>query len=161
MKKKNELIRELTEMIKDTKAGKIQWKVDVSTTEYNRPEDKVTIVDNGTAWTSDECFVSYYCQYKGEEFLMITYEMINSAGAQKKTTNLVFLPPLGIRIFDLNVLLPYSVEADQMFTYNAHMLWLTILEEQKKRPELIHLDATERKLTLDEDRGVKKAEDEE
>ncbi len=161
MKKKNELMREVTELVKETKAGKIQWKIEVSTTEYNRPEDKVTIIDKGTKWTSDECFVSYYCQYKGEEFLMITYEMINSAGAQKKTTNLVFLPPLGIRVFDLHALLPYSVEADQMLVYNVHMLWLTVLEEQKKRPELISIDAVERKLTLDEDRGVKKTEDEE
>ncbi len=161
MKKTNELMREVTELVKETKAGKIKWKIDVSTTEYNRPEDKVTIIDNGTKWTSDECFVSYNCQYKGEEFLMITYEMINSADKQKKTTNLVFLPPLGVRVFDLHTLLPYSVKADQMLIYNVHMLWLTVLEEQKTHPELITIEASERMLTLDEDRGVKKAEEEE
>lgn len=161
MKKKNELMRELTDLVKETKAGRIQWKIEVSTTEYNRPEDKVTIIDNGTSWTSDECFVSYYCQYKGSEFLMITYEMINSAGPQKKTTNLVFLPPLGVRVFDLHSLLPYAVEADQMLVYNVHMLWLTILEEQKKQPDKIKIDANERKLTLDQDFGVEKMEDEE
>lgn len=160
MKKKNELMRELAELVKETKAGKIEWKVEVSTTEYNRPEDKVTIIDNGTSWTSDECFVSYYCKYKGEEFLMITYEMINSAGGKKKTTNLVFLPPLGVRVFDFHSLLPYAIEADQMLVYNVHMLWLTILEEQKRRPQLITIDANERKLTLDEDLGVQNTEDE-
>ena len=144
MKKKNELIRELTEMIKDTKAGKIEWKVDVSTTEYNRPEDKVTIVDNKTTWTSDECFVSYYCQYKGEESLMITYEMINSAGAQKKTTNLVFLPPLGIRFFDLDTLAPYAVKADQMLIYDIHMLWLSILEQYRKNPQSANITVSQR-----------------
>jgi hypothetical protein len=97
----------------------------------------------------DECYVSYFCEYKGQEFLMISYEMIHSAGSRKKTTNLVFLPPLGIRVFDIHALLPYAVETSQVLAYDVHMLWLAILEEYRKNPGRITLRADARKLTIE------------
>lgn len=149
MKKQDELMRELTELIKDTKAGKIHWKVECQTTEYNPAEEKPVVEENGTSWTVDECYVSYYCEHHGKEFLMISYEMIHSCGDKKKTSNLIFLPPMGIRVFDIHTLLPYSVEVSQMLAYDVHMLWLTILEEYRRNPELIQLDANPRKLTIE------------
>jgi hypothetical protein len=149
MKKQDELMRELADMVKETKAGKLYWKVDCQTTEYNSLEEKPVVEEEGTNWIVDECYVSYFCEYKGKEFLMISYEMIHSAGDKKKTTNLVFLPPLGIRVFDIHTLLLYAVETSQMLAYNVHMLWLTILEEYRKNPDLITLNADERKLTIE------------
>jgi hypothetical protein len=149
MKKQEELMRELADMVKETKAGKLHWKVDCQTTEYNPVEEKPVVEEDGVNWTVDECYVSYFCEYKGQEFLMISYEMIHSAGDKKKTTNLIFLPPLGIRVFDIHVLLPYAVETSQVLAYDVHMLWLTILEEYRKNPDRISLNVDERKLTIE------------
>lgn len=81
----------------------------------------------------DECFVSYHCMDQEKEFLLVSYEQIYTCGEKKKSCNLIFLPPLGIRFFDVDVLAPYAVEADQMLIYEVHMLWLTVLEQYKKR----------------------------
>jgi hypothetical protein len=152
MSKENELLRKLPELIKETKEGKIFWEVECQTTEYNAPEEKPVVTEeDGNEWTVDECYVSYHCEYKGSEFLMITYEMIHSRDDKKKTTNLIFLPPLGIRFFDIHSLLPYAVETDQMLTYQVHMLWLTILELKKAKPDAVQLEADERKLTIEDD----------
>lgn len=152
MSKESELLRKLPEMVKETKAGRLVWEIECQTTEYHPSEEKVTVIEeDGQTWTVDECFVLYHCMYKGNEFVMITYEMIHSCDDKKKTTNLVFLPPLGIRYFDIHTLLPYSITADQMLIYHIHMLWLTILETQKKNPNQIALDVSERTLILEDD----------
>lgn len=143
------LQREIGKMVMETQAGRLNWKIDVSTTEFNEPASKPVIDVDGEKWTSDECYVSYYCQYRGEEFLMITYEMISKCGPKTKSTNLVFLPPLGVRFFELNSLIPHTVEADQMLTYSIHQLWMAILDAKKKRPEQITLDADSRELSFD------------
>lgn len=148
--KKEELLKQLTEMVKDTKAGKIFWKIECQTTEYNEPEKKPQVEEDGMKWDVDECYVSYYCEYKGKEFLMITYEMIHSAAKQMKTTNLVFLPPLGIRYFDIHALLPYAVETSQMLTYQIHELWKLLLEMQKNNPESLSFEVSERVLTIED-----------
>lgn len=150
MKREEELLKQLSEMVKDTKMGKIQWDVKCQTTEYNDPESKPVVEDEDAVWTVDECYVSYYCEYKGKEFLMITYEMIHTAGSQIKTTNLVFLPPLGVRFFDIHTLLPYSVEANNMLTYQIHTLWEMLLEMHKANPNSVALDVTERVLTIED-----------
>jgi hypothetical protein len=149
MKKQEELMHHLSDMVKETKAGKLHWKIDCQTTEYNPVEEKPVVEEDGVNWTVDECYVSYFCEYKGQEFLMISYEMIHSAGTRKKTTNLIFLPPLGIRVFDIHTLLPYAVETSQVLAYDVHMLWLTILEEYRKNPDSITLNVDERKLTIE------------
>ena len=87
--KKEELAKLLTDMVRDTKIGKIHWDIKCQTTEYNDLKDKPTEEIDGEIWTVDECYVSYYCEYKGKEFLMITYEMIHSAFRKQKTTNLI------------------------------------------------------------------------
>jgi hypothetical protein len=152
MSKEHELLRKLPELVKETKAGRIFWDVECQTTEYNATEQKPVVTEeDGNEWTVDECYVSYHCEYKGEEFLMISYEMIHSRDEKKKTTNLIFLPPLGIRYFDLHSLLPYAVEADQMLTYQVHMLWLAILEQKKANPDAVKLEVDERRLTIEDE----------
>lgn len=148
--KKEELLKVLTDMTKDTKAGKIAWEVICQTTEYNAPESKPVIEEDGTMWTVDECYVSYHCEYKGKEFLMITYEMLHTNANAVKTTNLVFLPPLGIRYFDINTLLPYAVEANNMLTYQIKTLWETLLAMYKANPASVKLDVSERVLTIED-----------
>ena len=76
MKRPEELSHMLTEMYNDTKDGKIRWNLSVQTTENNEVSEKPVEVEDGVSWTIDECYVSYYCKYKGQDFLMITYEMI-------------------------------------------------------------------------------------
>ena len=150
MKKEAELVRQLADMVKDTKMGKIKWEVICQTTEYNDAESKPKTEEDGVLWTVDECYVSYHCMYKGEEFLMITYEMIHTAGTQTKTTNLVFLPPLGIRYFDVHTLLPYSVETTNMLSYQVQSLWKLLLDMYKANPESVKLDVSERVLTIED-----------
>jgi len=151
MKKQDELLKQLTEMTKDTKAGKIAWEVICQTTEYNDRDTKPQIEEDGNLWTVDECYVSYHCEYKGKEFLMITYEMIHTAGDAVKTTNLVFMPPLGIRYFDINTLLPYAVETNQMLTYQIKTLWEILLAMYKANPSSVKLDVSERVLTIEDE----------
>ena len=79
MKRPEELSHMLTEMYNDTKDGKIRWNLSVQTTENNEVSEKPVEVEDGVSWTIDECYVSYYCKYKGQDFLMITYEMIKTA----------------------------------------------------------------------------------
>ncbi len=125
-------------------------EIQCQTTEYNDAQKKPKTEEDGIVWDVDECYVSYYCEYKGKEFLMITYEMIHSTKIKTKTTNLVFLPPLGIRYFDIHTLLPYAVEASQMLTYQIHALWELLLTMYKANPSSVKLDVSERELTIED-----------
>lgn len=148
MKKETGLMRKLTELTKETKAGKLHWDIQYQTTEYNDPAGKPVEEENGEKWIVDECFVGFHCMHQGREFLMITYEQFYTCGDKKKSCNLIFLPPDGIRFFDVDVLAPYAVAADQMLVYEAHMLWLTILEAYKKDQSLVKLEVSPRELVL-------------
>ena len=149
MKSEKQLIKELTEIIKDTIMGKVKWKVQGQTTEYNELSLKPTVVEEGITWVVDECYTSFECKYKGEDFILITYEMIHTSDEQKRTTNLVFLPPLGVRYFDLRTLLPYSIEASQILTFEIHNLWMMILDMYKKDPQSVEFDMGPRELTIE------------
>ena len=81
---------------------------------------------------------------------MITYEMLHTAGDKVKTTNLIFLPPLGIRYFDIHTLLPYSVETNNMLSYQVKSLWSMLLEMYKANPASVALDVSERVLTIED-----------
>lgn len=150
MKKTEELVKQLAELSKETKAGRILWDVKCQTTEYNDAETKPQVEEDGILYTVDECYVSYYCEYKGTEFLMITYEMLHTAGDAVKSTNLVFLPPLGIRYFDIHTLLPYAVENSNMLSYQVQSLWTQLLNMYKANPESVKLDVSERVLTIED-----------
>ncbi len=144
MKKSAELFKKLPDLVKETKENKLQWKIEFQTTEYNDPSEKPTEQIDGKDWLLDECFVSYHCEYKGKEFLLITYEQIASFEDKKKSYNLAFVPPLGNRFFDVDLLAPYAVELDQMLAYEIHMLWLTILEKLKEHSKNITIDVSPR-----------------
>ena len=66
MKKQEEIFREIQEMMGETKEGRIRWSVEVMTTEANPAEEKPVEHEDGLDWTIDECYVSYYCKYKGK-----------------------------------------------------------------------------------------------
>ena len=144
MKKSAELLKKLPDLVKETKENKLQWKIEFQTTEYNDPSEKPTEQIDGKDWLLDECFVSYHCEYKGKEFLLITYEQIASFEDKKKSYNLAFVPPLGNRFFDVDLLAPYAVELEQMLAYEIHMLWLTILEKLKEHSKNITIDVSPR-----------------
>ena len=40
MKREEELAKQLADMVKDTKAGKVFWNVECQTTEYNEKDQK-------------------------------------------------------------------------------------------------------------------------
>jgi hypothetical protein len=144
----DELLQKVTDFVKLSGEGKIVWNIQCQTTEYNEPSSKPVEHDEDGDWVVDECFVSYNCTHKGEEFLMITYEQIFTCGEKQKTINLVFIPPLVIRYFDVDVLAPYAIEVDQVLLYEIHLLWLAVLEQYKSDPESIHIDANRRELIL-------------
>ena len=144
MKKSAELLKKLPDLVKETKENKLQWKIEFQTTEYNDPSEKPTEQIDGKDWLLDECFVSYHCEYKGKDFLLITYEQIASCEDKKISYNLAFVPPLGNRFFDVDLLAPYAVELDQMLAYEIHMLWLTILEKLKEHSKNITIDVSPR-----------------
>ena len=144
MKKSAELLKKLPDLVKETKENKLQWKIEFQTTEYNDPSEKPTEQIDGKDWLLDECFVSYNREYKGKDFLLITYEQIASFEDKKKSYNLAFVPPLGNRYFDVDLLAPYAVELDQMLAYEIHMLWLTILEKLKEHSKNITIDVSPR-----------------
>lgn len=150
MKREDELLKQLMDMTKDTKSGKLRWEVQCQTTEYNNPEKKPQVDEEGVLWTVDECYVSYHCEYKGKEFLMITYEMLHTAGDKVKSTNLIFLPPLGIRYFDIHTLLPYAIETNNMLSYQVQTLWNMLLDMYKANPKSVVLDVSERVLTIED-----------
>lgn len=144
------LHHKLTELLVATKEGKIRWNLQVQTTEANDKAEKPIEHENGVDWTLDECYVSYYCQYRGEEFCMITYELIRTAGERVTTSNMVFLPSLGIRYFDLRTLLPYSVETSAVLLDQIHQLWVLLMDMYKVDRGSLHLEVSPRVLTIEE-----------
>ncbi len=150
MMKPEVLSHQLTDMYKATKEGKIHWNVTVQTTEHNDPAEKPVEVENGVSWTIDECYVSYYCKYKDEEFCMITYEMIKTAGDKTMTTNLIFLPPLGVRLFNLHTLLPHAVCGSTVLANQIQNLWTLLLDMYKMDKESVFLEVLPGKLTIED-----------
>ncbi len=150
MKKPEELNRMLTELYRETKAGRVHWRLQVQTTEHNDPSEKPVEVEDGISWTIDECYVSYVCEYKGQDFCMITYEMLKTAGDKMATTNLIFLPPMGIRLFHLPTLLPYAVEASHILANQIHNLWELLLAKYKADKTSVELNVFAGTLTIED-----------
>lgn len=150
MKKQEVLCRELAEMIKETKAGKIRWSVEVQTSEANKESEKLVEEVDGIHWTVDECYVSYFCKFRDQEFCMITYEMIKTAGSRTASTNMVFLPPLGMRLFNLHTLLPYSMEISNVLISQIRMLWEMLLDMYKVDKSSVYLDVKPATVTIED-----------
>ena len=155
MKKQEEIFHEIQDMMGETKEGRIRWSVEVQTTEANPVEEKPVEHEDGLDWTIDECYVSYYCKYKGKDFCLITYEMLKTAnsstGEQKvKSSNMVFLPPLGIRLFDLRTLLPYSVETSSVLLNQIHNLFVLLMDLHKADAGSIYFNVKPGKLEIED-----------
>lgn len=146
--KPEELLQTLMKMHKDTKEGKLNWRLDVQTTEGN--EEKYTMEEEGKIWNVDECYVSYHCNYRGKEFCLITYEMIKTCGKQIHTINYLFLPPLGIRLFSLETLIPHSVQTDAVLISQVHMLWELLMELVKKKSPQVEFHITEASVNIED-----------
>lgn len=148
--KKEELSRRIAELLAETKAGRVRWNVEVQTTEANEASEKPIEVESGVEWTIDECYVSYYCKHRNKDFCMITYELIKTAGDKVTSSNMVFVPPLGIRLFDLRTLLPHSVETSPVLLDQIHQLWVLLLDMYKVDKSSLYLDVRPGRLTIDD-----------
>lgn len=148
--KQDELTRRIAELLIETKAGKVRWNVEVQTTEANEASEKPIEVENGVEWTLDECYVSYYCKHRGKDFCMITYELIKTAGDKVTSSNMVFIPPLGVRLFDLRTLLPHSVETSPVLLDQIHQLWVLLLDMYKVDKSSLYLDVRPGILTIED-----------
>ncbi len=129
--KQDVLIRRMAEMIAATQDGKLSWRVEAQSTEANDESEKPHEEHDGIEWTIDECFVGYSCTFRGEDFCMVTYELIRTAGERVATSNMVFLPPKGVRYFDLRTLLPHAIETSPVLLDQIHQLWLALNDRAK------------------------------
>ena len=118
--------------------------------EHNNASEKPIEVEDGVSWTIDECYVSYVCKYKGKDFCMITYEMIKTANNKVQTTNLVFLPPMGIRAFHLQTLLPYAITTSNVLANQIHNLWELLLVQYKTDKASVYLDVVPGTLVIED-----------
>lgn len=150
MKKQQELIREITELMSATRDGQVRWDLLVQTTEANDPSEKPVEVEDGVSWTIDECYVSYYCKHRGKEFCMVTYELLKTSGELTSSGNMIFLPPLGLRFFDLHTLLPYSVECSPVLLDAVHKLWVMLMDMHQVDKGSIYLDVRAGKTTIED-----------
>ena len=66
------------------------------------------------------------------------------------SSNMVFVPPLGIRYFDLHTLLPHSVETSAVLMEQIHRLWMILLEMYKADQGSVDLKARAGTLTIED-----------
>ncbi len=133
----------LEDMRKDTVNGKIKWHVEVATSEYQEEDEKPVVEADGKTWTVDECYVAYACEFRGNEFSMITYENIEKTENQTRTTNLVFLPPVALRVFRLDELAPYALDTSAVLVEKVHRLWETLLQLYRENRNSVGMNVHE------------------
>lgn len=127
------LAKTLDEMIQETKKGHLNWLIELQSTDGLAPSSKHRIVEDDKEWIIDECFISFYCKFRGKDYLMITYEHIRQYKDQVHSDNLIFMPPLNVRYFDVGILSPYIVDADAVLLDRFHQLWQLMLESSRKK----------------------------
>ncbi len=149
--KQEELNHKLTEFLQETKEGKLKWTLEVQTSEGNDASEKPVETEEDEEWTVDECYVSYHCKSRDTDFCMITYELIRTSGERVKTSNMVFIPPMGVRFFDLRTLLPHSVETSAVLVSKIHQLWELLLEMYKADRGSVALTVRPGVLTIEEE----------
>lgn len=62
----------------------------------------------------------------------------------------LFFTSARYQILDIGTLLPYSVPASNILTYEIHTLWLLLLEMYKNDNTSVELDASAGELTIEE-----------
>ncbi len=127
------LAKTLEEMIQETKKGRLNWLIELQSTDGLAPSLKHRITEDEKEWVVDECFISFYCKFHGKDYLMITYEHIKQYKDQVRSDNLIFMPPLNVRYFDVGILSPYIVDADAVLLDRFHQLWLLMLDSSRKK----------------------------
>lgn len=127
------LANTLDEMIHETKKGHLNWQIEIQSTDGLADSVKHRITEDEKEWIVDECFISFYCKFRGKDQLMITYEHIKRHGEQTRSDNLIFMPPLNIRYFDVGILSPYIVDANAVLLDKFHQLWLLVMDSYKKK----------------------------
>lgn len=127
------LTKTLDELIAETKKGHLNWRLELQSTDSLDDSAKHKVTEKGIEWTVDECFTSFYCKCRGKDHLMITYEQILRHKELVRSYNLVFLPPLNIRYFDVGFLSPYIVDADAVLLDRCHQLWTLVMDLYKER----------------------------
>lgn len=128
------LANHLDELMKETKRGHLNWKMQIETTDDLDVSLKETLTKDDMEWIVDECFVEYTCNHKGHDFCMISYEHVLTHESQTRMTCLIFLPPLGMRFFDVAELAPYAVEVDARLTGKVHQLFEMLLSLYRTDP---------------------------
>lgn len=141
MMNEKQLANMLDDMMKDTKRGNLNWKMQIEATDDLDDDLKKRFKKDGIEWVVDECFVEYTCTWRGNDFCMISYEHVLSFEDQTRMTCLIFLPPMGMRYFDVTELAPYAVNADAYLSSKVHILWETLME-------LFRTDPTRCRLTV-------------
>ena len=131
------LMSKLDDLLKETNSNRLKWIVEIKTSEYENNIEKNIIQEENKTWTMDECYVSYSCNFHGENFVMVTYEDIEKCDNEIRSFNMVFLPPTGIRLFQMDSLISYSVEMSNPLALKLHTLWDTLLAKYKESPERI------------------------
>lgn len=128
------LMNYLDELMKETKRGHLNWSMQIETTDDLDASLKEKLTQDGVEWLVDECFVEYSCTFRGQDFCMISYEHVLTHESQTRMTCLIFLPPLGVRFFDVAELAPYAVTADARLTGRVHMLFEMLLSLYRTDP---------------------------
>ena len=134
-----QLANSLDEMMKDTKRGHLNWSMQVETTDDLDASLKETLEQDGVEWLVDECFVEYACTWRGQDFCMISYEHVLTHADQTRMTCLIFLPPLGMRFFDVAELAPYAIENDAYVSNKVHLIFEMLLELYRTDPSRCRL----------------------
>ena len=137
------LVTRLEQMTQDTAKGHLKWDIEIRTSEYRPLAEKPVVEADGKQWMVDEIYVDYHCVYHKEEFAMITYENVETSGDEVRSTNMVYLPPLGVRCFNMDRLAPYAVQTSASCMQAVHQLWETILAVRKQNPQQIMINANE------------------
>ena len=70
---------------------------------------------------------------------MISYEHVLTHEDQTRMTCLIFLPPLGMRFFDVAELAPYAIEADAYVSNKVHQLFEMLLALYRTDPSRCRL----------------------
>ena len=104
----------------------------MKTSEYKEESEKPVVEADGKQWVVDECYTAYSCEEHGNEFVMITYENIETCGEEVRSTNMVFLPDPNVRYFDLNRLAQYAILPSQKLMETIHQLFTLLLSLRKE-----------------------------
>ena len=131
MIKPKQLADQIDAMIKDTKKGSVTWKLQIETTDDLEDDVKEKLETEDGEFVIDECFVSYECTYQRKPFRLISYEHVMRREDVTRMTALIFLPPEGLRYFDVAFLAPYAIENSSLLSGRVHNLFETLMELHK------------------------------